>query len=367
MKIKKKLTPDKQLDKKTKNNMTRVHDFVCDLSKAGKSIREIMEIVEAAYPGKGLSLSQVYRLIKAVKEGKETKDMRGKDETKTIRTPHFIESVKADVEANRRTSVHQLAEWHAVSVGTIYNVLHGDLGLSKKSARWVPKLLSDEQKRVRIQCSRAFVDRYEREGDAFLDKIITMDESAVAYHTPETKEQSKQWVKRGSPGPIKCKSQESRVKQMVLAFHDREGLIYTNMVPRGSTVNAVYIVGALKKFLKRMRQKRSEKMKDGIILHWDNAPVHTARIVREYLATRDDIEVMDHPPYSPDLAPCDFFLFPKLKNKLAGDFLSAESFKTRWSGVASTLSTEDYTMAFQKWLERHQKCIRVDGYYVEKC
>ena len=64
--------------------------------------------------------------------------------------------------------------------------------------------------------------------------------------TPETKQQSKEWVKKGSPGPIKCKSQASRVKQMVITFHDKEGLIYTNMVPRGTTVNAAYIVRALK-------------------------------------------------------------------------------------------------------------------------
>ena len=72
-----------------------------------------------------------------------------------------------------------------------------------------------------------------------------MDKSAVAYHTPETKEQSKQLVKKGSPGTIKCKTQASRVKRMVLAFHNSKGLIYTNLVPR-----ADYIMGALKKFLR---------------------------------------------------------------------------------------------------------------------
>ena len=98
-----------------------------------------------------------------------------------------------------------------------------------------------------------------------------MEKSAVSDHTPETKQQSKQWVKKGSPGPIRCKTQASRVKQMVLAFQDREGLIYTNMVPRGTTVNAVYIISALKVFLKRMKQKRLLKKEVGFFLHWDNA------------------------------------------------------------------------------------------------
>ena len=66
--------------------------------------------------------------------------------------------------------------------------------------------------------------------------MITMDESAVSSHTPETKQQSKQWVKKGSPGPIKCMTHASMVKQMVLDFHEREALIYTNMVPRGDLI-----------------------------------------------------------------------------------------------------------------------------------
>ena len=227
--------------------MTRVHNFTCDLARAGKSVREIMATVEEAYPGEGLSLSQVYRLIKTVKEGKDDKDKRGKDNTKTIRKANLIQAVKADVEDDRRVTAQQLAEWHSVSHGTIISVLHKDLGLSKKSARWVPKLLSDEQKQKRLECSQAFVNRYMREGTTFLDKIVTMDESAVAYHTPETKNQS--------------------------------------------TVNANYIIEALKMFINRMHRKRPEKWAAGIILHWDNAPVHTAHSVTEFLATKKNIEV----------------------------------------------------------------------------
>ena len=59
--------------------MTRIQDFVCDLVRAGKSVTEIRETVEAAYPGQGLSLSQVNRLIKDAEDGTDTKDMRGKN------------------------------------------------------------------------------------------------------------------------------------------------------------------------------------------------------------------------------------------------------------------------------------------------
>lgn len=137
------------------------------------------------------------------------------------------------------------------------------------------------------------------------------------------------------------------------------------MVPRGTTVNAEYIVGALKMFLKRLRQKRPELIKNGFILHWDNAPVHTAQTVQQFLAKKN-IEVLAHPPYSPDLAPADYFLFPRVKADLAGEFLDAETFKTRWDGVVNTITKEQFGEAYQKWVHRHEKCVQLDGDYVEK-
>jgi len=53
------------------------------------------------------------------------------------------------------------------------------------------------------------------------------------------------------------------------------------------------------------------------VLHHDNTPAHTALSILEFLAKKN-IPVLPHPPYSPDLAPCDFYLFPKLKSKLKG-------------------------------------------------
>ena len=91
-----------------------------------------------------------------------------------------------------------------------------------------------------------------------LDQIVTMDETMVSFNTPETKKQSKRWIRKGQPGPIKARVPSSRTKQMVLAFFDSKGLIYTNMVPRGATVNATYILTALDTFMKHLKRKRPE-------------------------------------------------------------------------------------------------------------
>ncbi len=86
-----------------------------------------------------------------------------------------------------------------------------------------------------------------------LDNIVTMDETMVSYHTPETKKQSKQWIAKGKPGPIKARVQESRTKQMILAFFDNKGLVYSHIVARGVPINAGYIVKVLGLFMKQLK------------------------------------------------------------------------------------------------------------------
>jgi hypothetical protein len=66
-----------------------------------------------------------------------------------------------------------------------------------------------------------------------------------------------------------------------------------------------------------VRRKRPEIEPDKWILHHDNAPAHDALRFCEFLAKKS-ITRMDHSHYSPDLAPCDFLLFPKLKDALKG-------------------------------------------------
>jgi histone-lysine N-methyltransferase SETMAR len=76
-------------------------------------------------------------------------------------------------------------------------------------------------------------------------------------------------------------------------------------------------VEVLTRLRESVRRKRPELWPDKWILHHNNAPVHDALRVHEFLAEKS-ITKKNHPPYSPDLAPCDFWLFAKLKKCLEG-------------------------------------------------
>ena len=134
-------------------------------------------------------------------------------------------------------------------------------------------------------------------------------------------------------------------------------------VPTGQTVNKEYYVEVLRKFRKRFLEKRPALFKLG---QWhfyqDNASVHNSILVTDYL-TKMGIKTVPHPPYSPDLAPCDFSLFLKLRGCR---YETIEVMKEAVTKVIDTLIQEDFHGAFQKLLERYNKCIAAIGDYLEE-
>ena len=93
----------------------------------------------------------------------------------------------------------------------------------------------------------------------------------------------------------------------------------------------------------------------------DNAPVHNSILVTDYL-TKMGINTVLQLPYSPDLAPCNFWLFPKLRGCR---YETIEEMKEAVTKVIDTLTQEEFHGASQKLVERYNKCIATGGDYFE--
>jgi len=92
---------------------------------------------------------------------------------------------------------------------------------------------------------------------------------------------------------------------------------------------------------------------------------HRALVTREFLAHKGII-TLPHPPYSPDLAPCDFVLFPKMKLQLKGCcFDRVEEIQRESQNVLGTLQEQDFQHAFQQWQQRWDRCVAAQGDYFE--
>ena len=137
-------------------------------------------------------------------------------------------------------------------------------------------------------------------------------------------------------------------------------------VPTVQRVNKEYYVEVLREFSKRFLGKRPALFKSGQWhFHQDNAPVSNPILVTDYL-TKMGIKTVPYPPYSPDLAPGDFWLFPKLKEKLRGcRYETVEEMKEAVTKVIDTFTEEKFHGSFQKLLERYNKCIAAGWDYFE--
>jgi len=153
----------------------------------------------------------------------------------------------------------------------------------------------------------------------FLSRLVTMDETWLYHYDPETKQQSMEWWHSSSPRPKKFQVQKSAGKVLTSIFWDQDSILLIDYLPKGQTINAEYYSSLLVQLKDILKEKCRRKVTKGV-LFFHNAPAH--------------------PPYSLDLAPSDYHLFPGLKKQLKGrHFLSdtedIAAAETWWNGQPS--------------------------------
>jgi histone-lysine N-methyltransferase SETMAR len=109
------------------------------------------------------------------------------------------------------------------------------------------------------------------------------------------------------------------------------------------------------------RQARGERL----TIHMDNPSPHRSKQTTEFLSSLPVISA-PHPPYSPDLAPSDFYLFGKVKHLFMGQkFESADENLQRIARIVHSIPRGELDTVFKEWERRLERCIAVDGDYVE--
>ena len=248
---------------------------------------------------------------------------------------------------------------------TFYTILVDTLGMRKVSAKMVPRLMTEEQKAQQLNACRDILQQMEAD-EKLLENFITGGKSCVFQYDPETKRQSRQWKSVSVPRPKKDRVQSSQVKVILITFFDHQEMVHHESVPQGQTVNQHFYKEVLTRLLNKICRKRRVSWAGKTwILHHDNASAHTALSMKQFLVSKE-INTLHHPLYSPDLAPCDFFLFPKLKGILKGTrFQGVEDIKTSVTRHLKTITKEEFSQCFRAWSKRKEKCIKANGEYFE--
>lgn len=189
---------------------------------------------------------------------------------------------------------HTIASELGISHGSVHSILHNDLNMHRVCLHMVPKMLSPEQKEMRVTMSTDLIAMTDAD-DSFLRKIVTGDETWCFLYDPQTKRQSAEWKSKNSPRKQKFRLDRSRGKVMLEVFFDYSGLIHYEFIPEGRTINKQLYTEILKRLRDAIRQKRPEKWagNDWFLLH-DNAPSHLSLMVKQYLA-KNNVTTLEHP------------------------------------------------------------------------
>jgi [histone H3]-lysine36 N-dimethyltransferase SETMAR len=334
------------------------------LTKEGATAKNISDRLKVVYGDSALSYVSVTRWVVHFKNGNEDIcDKPRSGRPPSAATADNKAAVDGLIRSDRRVSCRIIAESLGISLGTVHTII-SELEYSKVCARWVPRQLTDELKLKRLNVCTDLLQRYASEGNAFMDSIVTGDESWAHHYEPETKRQSMQWHHLGSPSPKKFKLAPSAGKVMITVFWDACGVLLIDYLPKGETVNSTRYQETLKKLAVAIRRKRPNLQ--NVILHHDNARPHTSHATAAVIAAKG-WNVLPHPPYSPDLAPSDFFLFGPLKDFLRGQkFDDDEEVKAAVRSWVRQCKPDFFSAGFAQWKNRWDKCVARGGDYVEK-
>lgn len=234
------------------------------------------------------------------------------------------------------------------------------MGKIQKEGRWVPHLLSVDNKARRCDTALSLLSRFKRKD--FLHKIVTGDEKWVYYDNPKRR---KSWVNPGEPSKSIAKSNIHGQKLLLCIWWDFKGVIYYELLKPGATITAERYKLQLMRLSDEIEIKRpftGNGPRPVILLH-DNERPHTAKATKE---TLDSLgwEVLPHPAYSPDLAPSDFHLFRSLQHHLTDSrFKTFEEIEKCVVDYIDSKPPSFYREGIRQLPERWRKCVHADGDY----
>lgn len=220
--------------------------------------------------------------------------------------------LQALLDENPCRTQKELAMELNVGRATISRHLHA-MGKIRKLGKWVPHQLNEKQLEERITTCKKHLAAFKKH--SFLHRIVTGDEKWVYYENPKRKAA---YVDPGEPGPSQPKRDIHCEKVMLCVWWDQKGVVFYELLNTNETVTADRYQRQLDDLDRALKEKRPAiaNKRYKVLFHDDNARPHRAKDTKKKVEELG-WERMDHPPYSPDIAPSDYHLFRSMQIDLA--------------------------------------------------
>ncbi|XP_018406974.1 PREDICTED: histone-lysine N-methyltransferase SETMAR-like [Cyphomyrmex costatus] len=323
----------------------------------GKTSEQSLQLLDLCYPSASApSRTTVYRWFS------EFEMERPKEATnlEIVKQMHLI------VLRDRKIKLRELAEAVSISKEQAGYILHDILGMKKLSTRWVSRFLNLGQKEIRVYYAKAGLALFQRHRADVYQRLVTLDETWVHYHTPESNRQSAEWLESHESRPKRPEDQCSTEKVMASVFWDTHGIIFIDYLQKGKIVTEEYYAALLDKLNDEIKKKRPHMAKKNVLLLLEASSPHMslkARIKLDQLR----FEMITYPSDCPDLNPSDYYLFPNLYRWLQGKrFRSDEEVIAEIEAYFEGLDVSYYRKGIEMLENRFTKCLALEGGYVEE-
>jgi len=323
-----------------------------------KTATEAHSMLVETYGEHALSQSQCYRWYKKFSGG----NFELENETRGKPAKKFEDAeLQALLDEDDSQTQSELAEQLGVDQASISRRLR-DMGKIHKLSRWVPYELSERQQENRRTTCEMLLARFQRK--SFLHRIVTGDEKWIFFENPK---RQKSWVDPGAAASSTVRPNRFGKKTMLCVWWDQNGIVYYELLKPGETVNTARYLQQMIDLEQAARINRPQyrSFHDKLILLHDNAPAHTAAVVKKKIEELG-WETLAHSAYSPDLAPSDYHLFTSMGHALAEQrFTSYENVRIWLENWFASKSKDFYWRGIHKLPERWAECVANEGRYFE--
>jgi transposase len=274
--------------------------------------------------------------------------------------PLLIKAVEKAVSDDPYAGVREIARKVGSNKDSVNRCLRGPLMMKKKLLKWVPHSLNATQKRIRKELATEMLTILKEDEENDFVNIITGDESWFWYRY----DYDAVWVKPGGVVPERPKQGLGSEKVMIEVFWGVDGTPVFVDLPKGETMTAkVFEKLVLDKLIPPEIEKGEHETESDMIIHFDNAPCHKAHLISDRLKS-SRVRLMPQPPYSPDLAPSDFFLFGYIKRRLRGKYCkTSEEVVAEAAKIMAGITRKTRLRVFHEWIWRLETVIANEGEY----
>ena len=216
-------------------NPTEIRMYIKNRSKLGYSAKVIFNDIQASFGDNAVSYRIVSRWTKKFQEGLESVENKpGTGRKVSNHTKNAEVKIKKLLEIDARYTSRELAKTTGISLSKVHFILKKRLCARKISARWIPHLLSDDQKRARVVYAKTMQKLYPNFDKKKVANIVTAgDETWIHFYEPQRKVRNKIWATKATKRPCIARRTMSVKKVMYAVFFSTQGPAIQIAVPKG--------------------------------------------------------------------------------------------------------------------------------------